>query len=51
MTSDIIIFIIWILCGVSTIICGIIDERHMVSIVSYFVCWVMLMLHLFEKII
>ena len=49
--ANIIEFIIWILCGVLTIICGIVDERHRVSIVSYFVCWVMLMLHLFEKVI
>ena len=48
--TNIIIFIIWIFCGVSTIICGIRDE-YQVSIVSYFICWTMLMLQLFGKLI
>ena len=47
---DLLLFIVWIICGILNIIGGLHDDEKKVPVFSYVLVWVVLLLELFSKI-
>lgn len=46
---DLLLFIVWIICGILNIIGGLYDDEKQVPVFSYILLWVVLLLELISK--
>lgn len=54
MDTNVLMVILWAACGILTIVSSFIDpftDRRTVPLVSYILCWIVLMLALIQKVI
>jgi len=51
MTIDEIALIIWIIAGILNLIGAVIDKDHKVPVLSFFVCWMLLIMKLMNAVV
>lgn len=50
MTINLLLLIIWIICGIATFVSAAASEDHKVSVLSYACCWVVLIIQLIAQL-